>query len=397
MRTPVIVVAGQGDTDAAAAVLLQQPGTLVAAHRFDGHVVVRTLTIVRNGAPDTSEYVLELCHGCVSCTVRNDLLLLLRRLHRRDDVDRVVIHLADWLEPEPICWAINHVETSLGPGYVDGPAARDVRIAGVVSCLNASLWLDQALGEEVLGDGRTQAQVAVAQAESADVIVAPQSDRVTQAVLLRLAPHAWLLQDPAHVEEALAGLGIDARLGRAVDPLGPLLIGQPPLAAEGPVCVVEFAADRPFHPQRLHEAIDVLLSGVVRSRGRLWLASQPEAVMCLESAGGGLRVSSGGKWLAAMTATELARTDPQRRALAGMVWDDRHGDRHTSIVVVVCGGGVDEIRSTLGAALLTDAELSDPRAWADYDDPFGDWHQEPCGDSAHSETNPNADNQGGQK
>lgn len=397
MRTPVIVVAGQGDTDAAAAVLVRQPGTLVVAHRFDGHVVVRTLTMVRNGTRESSEYVLELAHGCVSCTVRNDLLLLLRRLHRREDVSRLVIHLADWLEPEPICWAINHVQTSLGPGYVDGPAARDVRIAGVVSCLNASRWLDQALGEEVLDDGRTEAQVAVAHAESADVIVVPRVDRTTQAVLLRLAPHAWLVQDPAHIEDALAGLGTDARSGRGVDPLGPLLAGQPPLAVEGPVCVVEFASDRPFHPERLHEAIDVLLSGVVRSRGRLWLASQPDAVMCLESAGGGLRVSSGGKWLAAMTASELAHADPQRRALAGVVWDDRHGDRHTSIVAVVCGAGVDEIKSTLDAALLTDAEMADPRSWAGYDDPFGDWHEDPCGDAAHSETNPAADNQGGQQ
>ena len=31
--------------------------------------------------------MLELAHGCVSCTIRNDLLVLLRQLHRRDDID----------------------------------------------------------------------------------------------------------------------------------------------------------------------------------------------------------------------------------------------------------------------------------------------------------------------
>ena len=40
MRTPVILVAGQGDTDAVTDVFLQTPGTLVIKHRFDGQVAV---------------------------------------------------------------------------------------------------------------------------------------------------------------------------------------------------------------------------------------------------------------------------------------------------------------------------------------------------------------------
>src|SRR6478609_7746944 len=32
-------------------------------------------------------------------TVRNDLLILLRRMHGRDDVERIVVLLAPWMEP----------------------------------------------------------------------------------------------------------------------------------------------------------------------------------------------------------------------------------------------------------------------------------------------------------
>ena len=84
-------------------------------------------------AGDTSEWPLELKKGCVTCTVRNDLLVLLRRLHRRDDVDRIVVRLMPWLEPEPVCWAINNVRVRVGSGYIDGPAACDVRIDAVVT------------------------------------------------------------------------------------------------------------------------------------------------------------------------------------------------------------------------------------------------------------------------
>ena len=80
MRTPVLLVSGQTDTDAVVDVLARDPGTVIVTHRFDGHIVKRTVAGIRG----TAESVLELAHGCVSCTVRDDLLVLLRKLHRRD-------------------------------------------------------------------------------------------------------------------------------------------------------------------------------------------------------------------------------------------------------------------------------------------------------------------------
>lgn len=381
VRTPVVLVAGQANTDAVVQTLLRRRGTLLVRHRVDGHVVVRSLTMLRNGIPANADYALELLHGCVSCTVRNDLLSLLRRLHRRRDVERVVLELAPWLEPQPICWAIEHVQVSLGPGYPRGPAARDVRIAGVVCGLDSARWLEQALGDDALEDGRTVAQVAVAQAEFADVLVAPDPDQVAAAVLCRLNPGATVVHDAEGVEDALIDLGHAAPRGRNHDPLGPLLAGEPPLSWAGPVGIVEFTSRRPFHPHRLHDALDVLLDGVVRTRGRLWTAARPDVVMCLESAGGGLRVSSGGKWLAAMSEKELRSVGKERRALANLLWDEHHGDRCTSIVVLVCGARPEAIEEQLRVALLTDAEMAAPETWPTFGDPFGSWHQEPCGDA----------------
>ena len=188
MRTPVVLVAGQGDTDAVAGVLLRRPGTVVVEHRFDGQVVRRTLVVLRDGDLVVAEEALELAHGCLACTIRNDLLVLLRKLHRRGDVDRIVVHLAPWLEPEPICWAINHTRVRVGPGYFDGPAARDVVIAGVVNCVETVDWLGQALGDDELSDGRTVAQVVVGQAEFADLLVLNHPDPATLAVLRRWRP-----------------------------------------------------------------------------------------------------------------------------------------------------------------------------------------------------------------
>ncbi|MEE9242704.1 MAG: GTP-binding protein, partial [Mycobacterium sp.] len=190
MRTPVVLVAGQGGNDRVAGELLGTPGTLVVGHEYDGQVVRRWVSVVRRGDVSTSEMPLELSNGCAACTMRNDLLILLRRLHRRDDVDRIVVSLAPWMEPEPICYAINKVSVHVGPGYIDGPAARDVVIDAVVTTVDCEEWLGQALGSGELDDGRTVAQVVVGQAEFADALVLNQPEAATLAVLRRLAPLA---------------------------------------------------------------------------------------------------------------------------------------------------------------------------------------------------------------
>lgn len=374
MRTPVVLICGQGDADGVAEVLAGASGTVVVRHTYDGQVVVRRVTT----GGHTSEWPLELVRGCVACTVRNDLLVLLRRLHRRADVNRIAVQLMPWLEPEPVCWAIENVRVRVGPGYVDGPAARDVRIDAVVTCVDVRGWLEQAVGDDYLDDGRTVAQVVVGQAEFADALVLSEPHAQTLKVLRRLTPRARLTVGAGRVEVALDNLEPDSRRGRSDSPHDPLLVGQPSLEADGDVGLLLFSARRPFHPQRLHTALDVLLDGVVRTRGRLWLANRYDDVMWLESAGGGMRFEYAGRWLAAMSSGEQVYADPHRVALAAADWDDRLGDRHVSITVLVCGAEPEEIVDALRTALLTDEEWSHPGEWPSYPDPFGDWHEDPC-------------------
>jgi G3E family GTPase len=382
MRTPVVLVCGQGNADGVADVLAQESGTVVVRHRFDGQVVVRSVST--HGS--TSEWPVEIANGCVACTVRNDLLVLLRRLHRRSDIRRIAVMLMPWLEPEPVCWAIENVRVSVGPGYIDGPAARDVYTDAVVTAIDAANWLPQAVGDDELDDGRSAAQVVVGQAEFADVLVVTEPELKTLSVLRRLAPNARLTVGTRRLDTALENLEPGTRRGRSSLPHDPLLSGQPSLEPDGDVGLLVFSARRPFHPQRLHAALDLLLDGVVRTRGRLWLANRFDDVMWIESAGGGLRFQYAGKWLAAMDSSQLAYADPQRRALAAADWHDRLGDRHVSMTVLVCGAEPEDIVDGLRRALLTNDELAHPTEWVTYSDPFGDWHSDPCDDMpAHAD------------
>lgn len=401
-----------------AAVLSEDAGTVVVHHdlaELREGVVRRTVRTAGN----VTTTVLELAHGCVSCTLRADLLPMLCTLAAREPVRRIVLALDPAIEAEALCHAIETVEVTGVADRVDGPAGRNVRIEAVLTCVDGNQWLADATGDEALSDRglasaddeRTVAQVAVGQVDFADALVVladgvePLDRERLEAVLTRLAPGAptaWLGDlsgfDAVEVGALLTRVPDDARRGHIFDAHAPLLRGQPPLSTDCGVSIVEFAARRPFHPARLHDALDVLFDGVVTARGRIWLATQPEQVVWLESAGGGLRVGGAGKWLAAMTPEEQAEVDPARRAMAALGWDDRFGDRDVSLVILAHDADPAEIRHALHWALVEDDELllvdRAPERVALWEDPFGEWHEDPCADpteapaTASERTNP---------
>ncbi|WP_328813973.1 ribosome hibernation factor-recruiting GTPase MRF [Rhodococcus sp. NBC_00297] len=406
-RTPLVVVCGPEDLGAAVSATFQEPGTIVLHHDLSdatvGVVRRRTVRVDDDGTPTTRVVDLAGLGCCVSCLLREDLLPLLRSASADSSVRRIVVRVDPSLEVEAICWAIENTVVTGMVGRVDATASRDVRIEAVVGCVDGATWLSDATGDELVGerafppgpdggqvvdllDDRTVAQVAVGTVRGSDLLVVADTgvDRWDaarlDAVLARLAPRAprvWILPGE-RPRDLLAFVPATARRGLIDDAHAPLLDGQPPLSAECGVTLVEFTDRRPFHPGRLHDAIDVLLDGVVATRGRLWVATQPDAVLWLESAGGGLRVASAGSWLAAMAPDDYEEAPTARRALAALAWDEEYGDRAQSLVVLVHEADPEHVYAALSDALLTPDELETPELWAEWADPFGQYHEDPC-------------------
>lgn len=278
------MVAGLVDHDVAVRVWRDRPGSVLVRH-------VAAETCVTRWVDGVATEV-GLLHGCVSCTVREDLRELLGTFAGHT----VVLHLDPLLEPDA-------VRRKLG-----------VDVECVITVLDAATWLDDALSDaSMTSDQRTVAQVVVAQAEAADVLVLQgDADERTLAVLDRLAPGAHRCTPETVV----------VRKGKR-----PRMM---PLAPECGVSTAVFTADRPFHPARLDDALDSLLTGtVVRSRGRLWVADEPDVALHLESAGCGMHVGEGGP----------------------------RGGKTTQIVAITLGEP-DVITDAFTGALLTDDELS---------------------------------------
>lgn len=401
-QTPLTLITGLDRTASARiAMALHDHGTAVVAHdlrNLEHGVVTRIVhRIDDEGTDHLAVDDIELEHGCASCTVRLSLIPLLLELHRDPATSRIVVALDPAMEPDRVALEIRT------------RAGSEVQITDTVCGVDASTWLTAATGEITVAeaglavdeDERTLAQLAVTQVRFADAIVIEGADRTggawelarLHAVLLRLAPAAGMrtLNSRQTLDAALiAGLRASETSrsphGRPRRPFDPLLAGEPALDDDCGVALTTFESTRPFHPERLHEALDVLLDGVVTSHGRLWIASNPDDVLWLESAGEALGIHHVGHWIAARPDGEA---DPEHQLAAAVHWDPIYGDRHSSIVVLCHRADPETVHTALAHALVTDAELArGPDHLATLPSPFGRDHQDPCDDFPAADRNP---------
>ena len=386
-RTPVVVVAGLAAAAAkdVADALLDERTAVVhhdVAQLCDGVLIRR----IRCGADDCTT-ARRLAHGCVSCFLREELLPLLRSLATSADLDRIVLHLDPTMEPETVCWAVEHLKVA------GDPLPDLIKVQAVVTVLDAGNWLADATSDQApidrllsagLDEDRTLAQLVVGQVEFADAIIVAgaaadlDTARRTDAVLDRLVPMAPRVQATRlDVEALLAAVPANSRRGRVDDAHAALTHHTHPWHTEHGVGTVLFGARRPFHPERLHDAVQILLQGVVRVRGRMWIATQPDQALAVESAGGDLRVARAGRWLGALP--DWSNINIERALMASLRWDDQFEDREQALLVIYHAADPEVIVATLDAALITDTELAaGQQQWQTWSDPFGHFHADPC-------------------
>ncbi|GAB7046056.1 CobW family GTP-binding protein [Catenuloplanes indicus] len=341
--------------EVAGTLLARDPSRLVVRHEIHEDHVRRT---VRSAAGLLEDVRVDSVHACVSCTLRDDVLPTVARLAETHPGHDLVVHLPELAEPEMLADAW----------------PESVRVDSYVTVVDGEHLLD-ALGTDedlaALGladDERTLADLVVRQIEYADTLVLHgDADVQVRALLYRLAP--WAARElPAGVRTYRHRPETPAVLARGLEGFA-LGVHEP--APEWDVVSAVFRARRPFHPGRLHDALDEINESVLRSRGHFWLASQPDTVLAWEFAGGSLGLGSLGRWLAAVPDADWDLVSDQRRLAAAMDWDPYYGDRHHYLVFIGLELDAAALHRRLTACLLTDAELADGEdGWRRLPDPL---------------------------
>ncbi|MGY1584252.1 CobW family GTP-binding protein [Streptomyces sp. MN13] len=358
----VVIVGGLHSDARKAAVarlLADVPGSVALHHDLTTAAAGTVVRTVRDA--DGVRYAGEapLVNDCACCALREDLVPELRRLADAGDTRLAVVELWDSVEPK----AMAEVVTAGG-----------LTVTGVLTAVDPALLLPYLgngddLAEAGLAaaatDQRTVADTFARQLEYAPVLAVADSEEADdedRELLAQLHPTARRIPighgDLAGA--ALAGFDVEAAAA-AQHPACALL---PAEADAHGVTTFVWHRRRPFHPERLYQALEDLTCAAARSRGRFWLADRPDTLLHWDAAGGALCVESAGPWLASLPDAAWEMLPPIRRAAAALDWHPEHGDCCQHLVFTSPGLDRDNLRRLLESCLLTDAEYAAGRdAW----------------------------------
>ncbi|MEV4421046.1 zinc metallochaperone GTPase ZigA [Patulibacter sp. NPDC049589] len=393
-RLPVTVLSGflgAGKTTVLNRLLANREGRRVAVIvndmsevNIDAELVDRTTT-GESALSRVDEQLVEMSNGCICCTLREDLLLEVGRLAAAGRFDALVIESTGISEPLPVAETFTFEDE-------DGVSLGSVaRLDTMVTVVDAARFVDdlgstddiasrgESLGEE---DERTVVDLLIDQVEFADLVVLSKCDLVDEERLARTEHVVRQLNRGARIIRAEHG---DVPLAELLDTgrfdfdaaaehpgwLQVLRGEEEPETEEYGIGSFVYRQRRPFHPQRLWDAVHEAWPGVVRSKGFFWLASRPAIVGEWSTAGPILNLGAVGTWWA--TQPEGAWPDELRARLAAD-WHPEFGDRRQELVFIGQRVDREELVARLDAALLTDDELArGPRWGRALPDPWPRW------------------------
>ena len=397
---PVTVLSGflgAGKTTLLNHILTNREGRRVAVIVNDMSEVNIDAALLRGTPGDANEVTLnraeeqlvEMSNGCICCTLREDLLIEVRRLAEEGRFDTLGIESTGISEPLPVAETFTFEDE-------DGQSLSDVaRLDTMVTVVDGANFLTQyreaqslaeageSLGED---DERNVADLLVDQIEFCDVLLISKADLLDEsqlaelsAVLRSLNPEADI-QSMAHGAVPLESVLNTGRFSfdRAQQAPGWLkeLRGEHvPETEEYGISSFAYLARRPFDPQKFFTLLhgDWFGGKLLRSKGFFWLATRPQYAGQWSQAGGIAHYGFGGMFWKAVPQAEWP-DDPEYLESIQDKWEEPFGDMRQELVFI--GQNLDEarIRKALDECLLDDDTLlAGKEAWRALSDPFPSW------------------------
>ncbi|URJ52205.1 GTP-binding protein [Paenibacillus polymyxa] len=385
---PVTVLSGYlgaGKTTILNHVLNNRDGMKVAVIVNDMSEVNIDAELVKKegGLSRTEEKLVQLSNGCICCTLREDLLLEVKKLTEQGEFDYILIESTGISEPVPIAQTFTYVDEGTG---ID--LASLAKLDCMVTVVDANrFWHDFESGETLLDrrqatgedDTRDISDLLIDQIETCDVLILNKCDLVQpveldklEGVLRRLQPEARIIRTSkgkvAPSDILNTGLFNFDKASQSAGWIRELeLESHTPETDEYGINSFVYRRRRPFHPARLAEFMSYWPQEVVRAKGLAWIATPQDWAASISQAGPSIQFGPAGSWLAALSEEErqeIVAADPE----ALDHWDEQWGDRMNEIVMIGIGMNRPDLEEELDECLLNDNEMD--MDWSSFENPL---------------------------
>lgn len=349
---------------------------LSSDHSLKIAVIVNDMSEVNidAGIIRTDEKLVEMSNGCICCTLREDLLVEIKKLAEEKKFDYLVIESTGISEPIPVAETFTFEDES---GVSLSQFAKLDTMVTVIDGLNFYKDYMEAydLNDKNMGlgpeDQRTIADLLISQVEFADILILNKLDSINEeekiqlkGILHKLNPKAKIIESKQSKVDVNQLLNTDLfNFEAAMNNPGWMLElrgHETKETEEYGISSFVFKERRPFHPERLWNLLTHLPQEVIRSKGFFWLASKPEVVGLWSQAGRSSTIEPRGQWLAAKDMSEW-EVDEEELEAVKKTWHPDFGDRVQELVFIGQNFSqkkfMEDLTKKLTEALLTEEEL----------------------------------------
>jgi G3E family GTPase len=354
------------DTVATSLLETAEPATAVLVeYDVSGLADGSVLRIARTTSGVIDREVIRMEHPCPSCAMRGSLVPLLISIAATGRYASVIVSVPGAGDTQALSEEIAR------------DAGDELRVISVLTVLDTATFTQDVTSEDLIHDrriptaaedGRAIAEVLVRQVEYANAVILHADEpegakaQVVKALAEAMNPQALVRTTETAAE--LSGV-------RLHDPDAAETWVEPgsisaPLQSEGRVETLVWQSTRPFHPERLYDALEDLVAGTARGKGTVWLASRPHARLGWDSFGTNIALGVLGPWLADLPAERWSEVGQTHQARSALEWHPEHGDRASYLSITGIDLDVRELARLLDGCVLRadewDSTLTDPFA-----------------------------------